>query len=154
MIKINNTRMLKAFSEAGENEYFYHCHDISMAGRDGYKIRKISYFVGDEADLLSSFLCVNEYYDDSLVVGVNSENETFWKEAADYICGLSANEVDVSSSCDGFFAYPYVAQRLSFGYSESGAPIYALLAPEDLPVFADRDGKSVSSKPRRALLRF
>jgi GNAT superfamily N-acetyltransferase len=142
MKRIDNAEMLALFDK-DINRYFYHCYDLAMAARDGYKIKEMAYFAKEGASPLSSFLCVRTYEDDSVVVGVTSEDAAFWEEAADYISVLTANEIDVAA-CDAFYTHPRVAERLSFGFSESGAPIYGLLSPKDLAPLPSQGNVSVS----------
>lgn len=142
MKRIDNAKMIALFGE-DINRYFYHCYDLALAGRDGYKIKEMAYYVQEESAPLSSFLCVRTYEDDSVVVGVNSEDKAFWEEAADFISALTAEEIDVAA-CDAFYTHPHVAERLTFGSSESGAPIYGLLTPEDLAPLTEKEGVSVS----------
>lgn len=86
MNKINNEEILALFAR-DVNRNFYYCYDTEMAGRDGYKIKEIAYFVNDISDPLSSFVCVKTYWDDSLVVNVYSDKEKFWAEAVAKACG-------------------------------------------------------------------
>ncbi len=161
MKRIDNAKMIALFGQ-DINRYFYHCYDLALAGRDGYKIKEMAYYVQEESAPLSSFLCVRTYEDDSVVVGVNSEDKAFWEEAVDFISALTAEEIDVAAG-DAFYTHPHVAERLSFGSSESGAPIYGLLAPEDLAPLTEKEGvsvspfdgrrKSLSAKPHGALRR-
>ena len=139
MNKINNEEILALFSR-DVNRNFYYCYDTEMAGRDGYKIKEIAYFVNDISDPLSSFVCVKTYWDDSLVVNVYSDKEKFWAEAADFISALTAEEIDVTATHEEFFVHPYVAERLSFVSTETGSPIYGLISPDDLaPISLSRE---------------
>ena len=139
MNKINNEDILALFSR-DVNRNFYYCYDTEMAGRDGYKIKEIAYFVNDISDPLSSFVCVKTYWDDSLVVNVYSDKEKFWAEAADFISALTAEEIDVTATHEEFFVHPYVAERLSFVSTETGSPIYGLISPDDLaPISLSRE---------------
>ena len=131
MKKIDNAEMLAMFAR-NIDRYFYYCYDTEMAGRDGYKLKEIAYFTEDGFAHLSSFVCVKTYWDDSLVINVNSAQEEFWAEAADFISASTAEEIDVSATHEGFFVHPYVVERLSFVSAESGAPVYGLLSPDDL----------------------
>ncbi len=131
MKKISNEEMLALFAQ-DTDRYFYYCYDTEMAGRDGYKIKEIVYFAQDDSVPLDSFLCVKTYWDDSLVININSQEEKFWNDAADFIFSLTAKEIDVSATYEEFFVHPYVVERLSFVSSERGAPIYGLLSPDDL----------------------
>ena len=142
MKRIDNAKMIALF-DRDINRYFYHCYDLALAGRDGYKIKEMAYYVQEESSPLSSFLCVRTYEDDSVVVGVNSEDKSFWEEAADFISALTAEEIDVAA-CDEFYNHPYVAKRLAVTSAESGAPIYGLLTPEDLAPLTEKEGVSVS----------
>lgn len=131
MKKIDNAEMLAMFAR-NIDRYFYYCYDTEMAGKDGYKIKEIVYFAQDDSAPLDSFLCVKTYWDDSLVVNINSAQESFWTDAADFVSALTAEEIDVSATHEGFFTHPYVVERLSFVSSERGAPIYGLISPKDL----------------------
>ncbi len=143
MKRIDNAEMLALFDK-DINRNFYHCHDITMAGRDGYKIKEICYFVQEGVPPLSSFLCVKTYYDDSLVVGVNSRDEGFWEEAAEYLQTLTAAEVDITSPYKDFFEFPGITEKFSFVSSEDGAAIYALTSPDALPPLMLSDGVTVA----------
>lgn len=142
MKRIDNAKMIALF-DRDINRYFYHCYDLALAGRDGYKIKEMAYYVQEESSPLSSFLCVRTYEDDSVVIGVNSEGGAFWEEAADFISALTAEVIDVAA-CDEFYTHPYVAKRFAVTSAESGAPIYGLLAPEDLAPLGEQEGVSVS----------
>lgn len=143
MIKIDNARMLTLFAATDENRYFYDCHDITMAGKDGYKIKKIAYYVKNENDPLSDYACFKTYYDDSVTVSVRSQDESFVGKIADHLCTCPAKEIDLSSPYPEIYGFPCIADRFTFSSSEDGAPIYALCDADALAPFAPSDKVTV-----------
>lgn len=144
MIKLDNARMLMLFAKTDENHYFYDCHDITMAGKDGYKIKEIAYFVKDESDPLADYACFKTYYDDSVVVYLYAKDETFVGEIAAFLLDYPATEIDLSTPYAQNYELSCIKDRFTFCASENGAPTYALCDAEALPPFVPLQNVTVS----------
>lgn len=133
MHRIDNLQMLNLFVKADEIRYFYDCHDIIMAGKNGYKIKEITYFAEDALDPLSSYACFKTYYDDSVTVTCNSKNEPFVSALANFLLAHPAREIDIGTPFPEIYHFPCVKEKFVFPSTEHGSPIYALYSKDTLP---------------------
>ena len=140
MIKIDNIRMQALFAQKDENVYFYDCHDIAMAGKDGYKIKDIVYYAQDAADPLASYACQKTYFDDSVVLYLHSRNHDFAAEIALYLYEHPAREIDICSPFWDVCALECMQSLFDVESSETGAPIYALCDQNALLPFSPASG--------------
>ena len=126
MIKIDNARMQALFAQKDENVYFYDCHDIAMAGRDGYKIKDVVYYAQHASDPLASYACQKTYYDDSVVLYLYSRDRGFAEEIARHLYEHPAREIDICSPSWNVCELVCIQTRFEVNSSETGAPVYAL----------------------------
>lgn len=160
MHRIDNLQMLNLFAKADEIRYFYDCHDITMAGVIGYKIKAMEYFAENTLDPLSSYACFKTYYDDSVTVTCNSKSEPFVSALADFLLAHPAREIDIRTPFPEIYHFSCMKEKFVFPSVEHGAPIYALYSKDTLPplqipaavtvsLVTDLDKAEVQADPKR-----
>ena len=139
MISIDNARMRSLFAQADENRYFYDCHDITMAGRDGYKIKDIVYYAQDDSDPLASYACQKTYFDGSVVLYLYSRDRAFAHDVAVHLHNHPAREIDLCSPTWDVREIESVAELFEIESTEQGSPVFALCNRDALAPFVPRE---------------
>lgn len=141
----DNGFMLEQFRSADEIIYFYDCHDITMAGVEGYKVIGIRFFIRDTSAPLENCICLKYYNDGFLLVSIRTHDEALIHEAiADILCAAQdGKQIEIRTP------YAEVCGCLTnvFTLTPSDSPltpIYAVRSRDALPELVLPEGVSVA----------
>ncbi len=148
MILTDNRSMLDLFATDDETAHFYDCHDIEMAGKAGYKIKKVEYYAENAGDILSSYVTLKTYADDSVTAFIHSKSPVFLEDVASLLLDYPTAEVDIASLTVNLREAPPFAKRFYFSPSDRGEPIYAIYSKAQLTkADLSEDVKIIASSP-------
>jgi len=143
----DNSFMLEQFRSADEITHFYACHDITMAGVEGYKVTDVRFYIKDASAPLENFISLKYYNDDFLLVTIRTRDEGLIREAiGDILCAAqNGKQIEIRTPYDNIPEYRCLTDVFTLTPSDSPvSPIYGIRSRDDLSELVLPDGITVA----------